>query len=83
MTLYEACEIGYTCGLTTIGECIDNVYIHQYNLFDYDDAYFELQELFKEVKHQHCKNEDSVETILGKDKMAEIDDNLIEDILFL
>ena len=35
MKLKKCIEIGKECGLTTVGECIDNINIHSMNLFEY------------------------------------------------
>ena len=45
MTLKEACDIGYACGLETVDEAVLNVEIHAPNIFPYDDAATEIYEL--------------------------------------
>ena len=50
MTLKEACNIGYACGLETVDEAILNVEIHAPNIFPYDDAATEIYELTQEAK---------------------------------
>ena len=81
MKLYECCDIGYCMGLSTIGECVDNVSVHATNLFSYDNITDELQELFKEVKDGGYADEDSVALVLGEDRMTEIDDEIAEWVL--
>lgn len=73
MKLYEACDIGYTCGLETIGECVDNISVHAYNIFGVDEAPTELNELFKEVNEKEYKTHESVEKIIGRCRMKQID----------
>lgn len=81
MTLYDACDIGYSMGLETIDECITNIQIHSMNIFPYDDIVDELQELHQEVKNKGFKGYESVEMVLGKQRMEEID-KAIEDFIF-
>lgn len=45
MTLFEACELGYECGLNTLEEAYNNVTFHAMSLFSYDKIDAELQEL--------------------------------------
>lgn len=80
MKLYEACDLGYCMGMSTIGQCVDNVSANATNLFDFDDINDELQELFKEVKTGGYNDNDSVALILGEKRMTEIDSE-IEDWL--
>lgn len=51
MKLYDACEIGYACGCSTIKEALLNIEIHCSNIFTYEDATLELYELHEEAKH--------------------------------
>ena len=81
MTLYDACDIGYSMGLETIDECITNILIHSMNIFPYDDITDELMELHQEVEEKGFKGHESVEMVLGKQKMEEIDKTL-EDLIF-
>lgn len=81
MTLYDACDIGYAMGMDTIGECLSNIQFHATNIYNYDDIPIELDELFKEFNQSGLKEHDSVEVILGKEKMKEIDECL-EDAIF-
>lgn len=81
MTLYDACDIGYSMGLESISECITNIQIHSTSLFPYDDIIDELQELHKEVEEKGFKGYESVEIVLGKQRMEEID-KTIEDFIF-
>ena len=50
MTLKDACDIGYACGLETVDEAILNVEIHALNIFPYDNAAMEIYELTQEAK---------------------------------
>lgn len=45
MKLKEACEFGYECGLSTIGEAIDNITFHATSLFPYSMINKEIAEL--------------------------------------
>lgn len=81
MTLYDTCDIGYSLGLETIGECIVFIQTHSINIFPYDDITDELQELHKEVEEKGFKGHESVEMVLGKQRMEEID-KTIEDFIF-
>ena len=81
MTLYDACDIGYSMGLETIGECITNIQIHSMNLFPYDDITDELMELHQEIKNKGFKGHESVEMVLEKQRMEEID-KAIEEFIF-
>lgn len=78
MKLYEACDIGYCMGISSIKECVENIHIHAINLFKYDDIIEELQELDKEVKNGEYKEEDSVALVLGVKRMIEIDNEINE-----
>ena len=80
MNLYDACEIGYSCGLESIGECIDNISIHAPNIFSYDYVNKELNELFEEVQDKGFKNHQSVKYILGQKRMDAIDKEIEEKV---
>ena len=73
MKLYEACDIGYCLGLNTIGECIDNVIIHQTNLFNYDDILDEMKELNEEFAASGLKLNSSAVEVIGNNRAAAID----------
>lgn len=45
MKLKEACELAEACGLSTVGEAIDNVTIHATSLFPYNMINREIAEL--------------------------------------
>lgn len=81
MTLYDACDIGYSMGLETIGECIINIQIHSMSLFPYDDITDELMELHQEIKNKGFKGHESVEIVLGKQRIEEID-KTIKELIF-
>ena len=49
MKLKKCIEIGKECGLTTVGECIDNINIHSMNLFEYTKIDKELNELYVDL----------------------------------
>lgn len=49
MKLKECLEIGKTCGLTTLEECYDNVYLHAGSLFKYDEIGKEILELQQDM----------------------------------
>lgn len=49
MKLKECLEIGKTCGLTTLEECYDNVYLHASSLFKYDEIGKEILELQQDM----------------------------------
>ena len=81
MTLYDTCDIGYSLGLETIEECVVYIQTHSISIFPYDDIIDELQELHKEVKEKGFKGHESVEMVLGKQRMEEID-KTIEEFIF-
>lgn len=81
MTLYDACDIGYSLGSETIEESITYIQTHSLHIFPYDDIVDELQELHQEVKNKGFKGHESVEMVLGKQRMEEID-KTIEDFIF-
>lgn len=56
MTLREACDLGYACGLETVNDAVLNVEIHCTNLFSYDDITLELYELHEEAKPHLSKS---------------------------
>ena len=78
MKLYEACDIGYTMGLNTIGECIRNVEIHATSLFVYDNICDELIELAKDFAATPYEKRDSAVKVIGEARAAEIDRELDE-----
>ena len=45
MDLREAMKLGRVCGLRTIPECVNNVFLHATSLFRYEDINRELDEL--------------------------------------
>jgi hypothetical protein len=47
--LQQALEIGDTCGLTTPPECVNYVILHWMNLFSYEEAEAQVEELLKEA----------------------------------
>lgn len=49
MKLEECLEIGKACGLTTLEECYDNIYLHAGSLFTYDEISKEILELQKDM----------------------------------
>lgn len=53
MKLQEAMELAAVCGLTTVGEALDNVVIHAGNYFSYDEAHTEIAELVQEIIEAH------------------------------
>jgi hypothetical protein len=50
MKLIEACAIGWSCGLETVGEAIDMIESSAPNLFTLDSMEYELEELMEEAK---------------------------------
>lgn len=78
MNLYDACRIGYSCGLESIGECVDNISVHVPNVFSYDYVNKELNELFEEVQDKGFKDHQSVRYVLGQKKMDAIDKEIKE-----
>ena len=50
MKLNKAIEIGKTCGLETVEECMRNVEIHALSFFRYEDINKELNEMHNEWK---------------------------------
>lgn len=80
MNLYDACEIGYACGLESIGECVDNISIHALNIFSYEYLNKELDELFEEVQDKGFKNHQSVKYVLGQKRMDAIDKEIEEKV---
>ena len=52
MKLKEAVEIGLECGLGTLGEAIDNIFIHSMNLFPYTKIEQETSELINDLRSQ-------------------------------
>lgn len=81
MTLYDACDIGYSFGLDTIEECVTYIQLHSINIFPYDNIYDELTELHKEIEEKKYKGYESVELILGKERMEEIT-KTVEEFIF-
>lgn len=63
MTLREACEFGYDCGLKTLKEAIVNIQIHANSLFCYDKIDDELHELY--VKARKYSPKMSIEECLN------------------
>lgn len=49
MKLEKAIELGKSCGLLTVPECVNNVLMHVANLFVYSEAEAETTELIKEA----------------------------------
>jgi hypothetical protein len=49
MKLITALEAGLFCGLTSIGECVENTYIHLPNLFPYEEMAGEMTEIYDGV----------------------------------
>ena len=49
MTLREACDIVDACGLTTVGEAITNIEIH--NVFSHSKMAAELAELYADAEN--------------------------------
>ena len=72
MNLYDACKIGYSCGLESIGECVDNISSHALNIFNYDHVDKELNELFEEIRDKGFEDYQSVRYILGQKKMNSV-----------
>lgn len=49
MKLKECLEIGKACGLTTLEECYDNIYLHAGSIFKYEEIANEILELQKDM----------------------------------
>lgn len=78
MKVREALEIGYSCGLETVGEAVDYITIHSMNIFAYDDITDELQELYREVVERKLTDEMPITDILDRVTVAKIDKELGE-----
>lgn len=61
MTLREACDIGDACGLTTVGEAITNIEIH--NVFSHSKMAAEFAELYADAKN--VPDDTPISKILG------------------
>lgn len=55
MTYEEMMAIGRTCGLTTVGECYDNVELHYDMFFDIGNLNAELLQLQKDICKKNPK----------------------------
>lgn len=55
MKLAKCIEIGNKCGLHTIEECYDNIYLHMQNIFKYEEIKKELLELQKDIFYDYPK----------------------------
>lgn len=55
MKLFEVCEIGRECGLTTLKEALENIQFHAANLFSYKEINNELHELYEEIRNYSPK----------------------------
>lgn len=66
MKIKNCLELGKECGLTTVGQCIDNVEIHSISLFVHTDIQKEINELYMELRllctHMDCIDEDLIKT---------------------
>ena len=66
MKLINALEIGFDCGLTTVGEAIFNIHIHCINLFNYDEIEEEIKELEKDVEIYWVHKDDLISDWIKK-----------------
>ncbi|MBQ8234965.1 MAG: hypothetical protein IJZ36_05240 [Bacilli bacterium] len=70
MKLKEALELGLTCNLETVGECIYNVKLHAISLFSYTALNKELDELYREeselYERTHFNRDSNINVILEK-----------------
>lgn len=71
MKLHMAMRMAACCGISNIGEAVDNVVVNAYQLFLKKDVDAEIKELYADVKKQ-----------LGKDwRDCEISEDFIEEEL--
>ena len=66
MKLLEAIRIGKACGLTTLGECFENIRLHSTNLFSYNKIGDELSELVDELIEKNLKPTEKIEKVVDK-----------------
>lgn len=50
MKLQKAIDLGKDIGLSTVEECVDNIFYHALNFFKYNEIETELMELKEEEK---------------------------------
>ena len=69
MKLKEACKIGKEMGLTTIGECVDNIDHLAMSMFRYKDIFKHLSEMYGDTlwDKKDISRKDSIEKILGEE----------------
>ena len=73
MKLKKAINLGDSCGLRTIRECIVNVEIHSMNLFKYDEIENEINEIHLDIEeltnqYELC-NEDILNWTISEAKL--------------
>jgi len=64
--LQEALRLGKACGLTTLGECFENVRLHSMNLFNYHKIGDELSELVDELTEKKLKPTEKIDLVVDK-----------------
>lgn len=61
-----ALRMGRACGLTTLGECFENVRLHSMNLFEYSKIGNELKELIDEMQKYNLKPTYEIQKVVDK-----------------
>ena len=86
MNLKCCMEIGKDCGLTTIGECYDNIYHNASMLFQYQNIDKEIEELQRDIFYHNpdlfCELFVSDKNELLKRGWKVKDDNIKDDEIF-
>lgn len=64
MKLRDCLETGWICGLEEVGEAINNVLLHDQNLFSYENLGKEEKELFDEINTFQVMDDEKIKDVL-------------------